>query len=167
MIFDRFFSRGSHHHYHPQLLVYKSTGMPLARQNALKTLPTSDSLPTFPSNKPSRTSSKVSLKVLLARGIHVAGAGAVRGEVEVSVKDRAIGLGEIGIELNGVEGRHFLSSRGVCATIWGGRIARKHACRLSDASDRVYWMVKADSETRELSINKGDFLSLRNSVGLE
>ncbi|GAA5977745.1 hypothetical protein JCM5350_006165 [Sporobolomyces pararoseus] len=77
--------------------------MPLNRQNAVKTLPSSDSLPTFQSNRPGRSSSKVSLKILLARGIHVAGAGSVRGELEVSVKDKAIGLGEVGIELNGVE----------------------------------------------------------------
>ncbi|GAA5881782.1 hypothetical protein JCM16303_006449 [Sporobolomyces ruberrimus] len=73
--------------------------MPLARQNALKPLPTSDSLPAFPSN---RSSSKVSLKILLAHGIHVAG-GKIQGELEVSVKDKALGLGEIGIELNGTE----------------------------------------------------------------
>ncbi|GAA5962880.1 hypothetical protein JCM3765_005902 [Sporobolomyces pararoseus] len=77
--------------------------MPLNRQNAVKTLPSSDSLPTFQSNRPNRSSSKVSLKILLARGINVAGAGSVRGELEVSVKDKAIGLGEVGIELNGVE----------------------------------------------------------------
>ncbi|GAA6016111.1 hypothetical protein JCM11491_000671 [Sporobolomyces phaffii] len=77
--------------------------MPLARQNALKTLPTSDSLPAFTSHQPNRTSSKVSLKVLLSRGIFVAGAGKLQGELEISVKDKALGLGEIGIELNGVE----------------------------------------------------------------
>ncbi|GAA5942123.1 uncharacterized protein JCM15063_002011 [Sporobolomyces koalae] len=77
--------------------------MPLARQNARKPLPSSDSLPTFPSHKPGRTASKLSLKILLSRGIYVAGAGKLQGELEVSVKDKALGLGEVGIELNGVE----------------------------------------------------------------
>lgn len=76
--------------------------MPLHRNNALKPLPTSDSLPTFPSNKP--RNSKLSLKVLLNRGIHVAGT-TVQGELEISVKDKALGLGEVGIEMSGTEGK--------------------------------------------------------------
>lgn len=94
--------------------------MPLARQNALKPLPTSDSLPTFPSN---RSSSKVSLKILLAHGIHVAG-GKIQGELEVSVKDRALGLGEIGIELNGTEGQYSPSLREPCTLILKSEVDR-------------------------------------------
>lgn len=79
--------------------------MPLARQNALKT---SDSLPSFPSNRPNK--SKLSIKVLVAQGIHVAGSS-IRGELEISVKDRALGLGEVGIELTGVEGENSRNLR--------------------------------------------------------
>jgi len=87
--------------------------MPLQRNNAFKPLPTSDSLPTFPSNKP--RNSKLTLKVLLARGIHVAGT-TVQGELEISVKDKALALGEVGLELSGTEGKsvRVISSEGAC-----------------------------------------------------
>ncbi|KAK4700391.1 hypothetical protein P7C70_g5859, partial [Phenoliferia sp. Uapishka_3] len=64
-----------------------------------KSLPSSNSLPVFPSPAGSPSSSKVGLKVLLAKSLYVAGEK-VHGQLEIRVGAQDVALGDIGLEFS-------------------------------------------------------------------